>query len=41
MKDRPWLWILIAWIALLAGTAITITICVRNAPKEVPLESVR
>jgi hypothetical protein len=39
MKDRPWIWIIVAWIALLAGMAVVITICVRNAPESVPIET--
>ena len=37
MKDRPWIWIIVAWVVLLASLSVVITICVRNAPEEVPL----
>jgi hypothetical protein len=37
MKSRPWIWIIIAWVVLLAGTTVMITICVQNEPEAVPL----
>jgi hypothetical protein len=37
MKDRPWIWLIVANIVIIAGLATLVTIAVRNRQPEVPL----
>jgi hypothetical protein len=37
MKDRPWIWIIVAFVAMLIAMAVTIIIAEKNAPQSVPL----
>ena len=39
MNPPPWLFILLGWALLLAATTATVRVCLRNAPKEVPLDT--
>ena len=38
MKSRPWLYIVFAFLALVAIWAVFINIAVRNQPQSVPLD---
>jgi hypothetical protein len=38
MKIPPWFLILAGWGVLIGATVMTVRICIRNAPVEVPLE---
>jgi hypothetical protein len=40
-KDRPWLWIIAAWIAFLGGLGAVVTIAVRHPLPEVPIHHVQ
>ena len=37
MKDRPWIWFIIANVLFIAGIATLVTIAVRNSPAQVPV----
>jgi len=37
ISDRPWIWIIVAYAAMVAVMAAFVVICVKNAPKEVPV----
>ena len=37
MKDRPWIWIIVAFVAMLIAMTVTIIITEKNAPQSVPL----
>jgi hypothetical protein len=38
MRQRPWIWVVAAFVALIGLWAWFITLAVRNQPEEVPLE---
>ncbi len=37
MKERPWIWLIVANVIFIAGTITLVTIAVRHSPQEVPL----
>ncbi|MEY5025102.1 MAG: hypothetical protein RLZZ244_630 [Verrucomicrobiota bacterium] len=37
MKNRPWIWIVVAWGVLLLATGFTVHLCQTHAPQSVPL----
>ena len=37
MKDRPWIWIVIGYIAFVIVMLATVTISVKYGPREIPL----
>jgi hypothetical protein len=37
MKDRPWIWLIVANVLFIAGIVTLVVIAVRNSPKEVPI----
>ena len=39
MRKQPWIWIILGWGALLTATFLTVRLCLKHAPKEVPLET--
>ena len=38
-RERPWLWVVAAFVVLIAAWTVLIRIAVRNAPESVPLET--
>jgi hypothetical protein len=38
MKDRPWIWIIVAFVIMFIAMTVTIIIAEKNAPQSVPLE---
>ena len=38
LRDRPWIWIVVAWVVLIFALAWLIVIAQRYGPKEVPLD---
>ena len=38
MKDRPWIWIIVAFVAMFIVMTIVVIIAEKNAPQSVPLE---
>jgi len=37
MKQRPWIWLIVANVAFIAGITTLVVIAVRNTPQEVPI----
>jgi len=37
MKERPWIWVIIAYVAFIAGITTLVVIAVRHKQPEVPL----
>ena len=37
MKNRPWIWFIIAYVAFIAGLTTLVTIAVRNKQPEVTI----
>lgn len=37
MKQRPWIWFIIANLVFIAGISTLVVIAVRHSPKEVPV----
>ena len=37
MKERPWIWLIIANLVFIAGITTLVVIAVRNSPQEVPV----
>src|SRR6185369_17189212 len=37
MKERPWIWLIVANIVFIAGVTTLVVIAVRNKPQEVPI----
>ena len=37
MKERPWIWFIVANIVFIAGLTTLVVIAVRNKPQEVPI----
>jgi hypothetical protein len=38
LSDRPWIWIVVAFVVMFASLGTVIIIAVRNEPPSVPLE---
>jgi len=38
LKDRPWIWLMALFAAMIAATIVVVIICVRNEPASVPLD---
>jgi len=36
MKDRPWIWLIVANVVFIVGTITMVVIAVRHTPQEVP-----
>ncbi len=36
MKERPWIWLIIVNVLIVAGLSALVTIAVKNKPQEVP-----
>lgn len=41
MKERPWLWIVIAYAAFIAGITTLVIIAVKNKQPEVPAHTAK
>jgi hypothetical protein len=39
LKDRPWIWLMALFAAMIAATIVVTVICVRNEPASVPLDT--
>jgi hypothetical protein len=39
MKERPWIWLIVANVVFIAGIITLVVIAVRNKPEEVPLHT--
>lgn len=37
MKNRPWIWLIVAQLVFIAGISTLVTIAVKNRPAEVPI----
>lgn len=38
LKKNPWLWIVVAFVLLIAAWSVLITIAVKNQPEKIPLD---
>ena len=41
MKERPWIWIIVANLIFIAGITTLVVIAVRHTPREVPISHAR
>lgn len=41
MKQRPWIWILIGYLAFVGGITTMVVVAVKNRPAEVKLSNAR
>ena len=39
LKDRPWILLIVLFVAMIAATLAVVIICVRNEPASVPLDT--
>ena len=39
LKDKPWIWLMAMFAAMLIGTIVVTIICLRNEPASVPLDT--
>jgi FtsH-binding integral membrane protein len=39
MKDRPWIWIIVFFVLMVAALGTMVVIAVKNEPESVPLEN--
>jgi len=39
LKDRPWIWFIALFVAMVAATVAVVIICERNEPASVPLDT--
>ncbi len=37
MKDRPWIWLIVANVIFIAGITTLVVIAVRHSPQQVPI----
>ena len=37
MKERPWIWLILANLVFIAGLTTLVVIAVRNTPQELPI----
>jgi hypothetical protein len=37
MKERPWIWLIIANVAIIVGLTTLVVFAVRHSPQEVPI----
>ena len=38
MRKKPWLWIVLAFVVLIAAWSVLISIAVNNQPEKIPVE---
>lgn len=39
LKDRPWIWLMLLFVSMIAATIVVVIICERNEPASVPLDT--